>query len=283
MKKIKKMVRNSYRLPAVEGTFYNSNPVKLTQQLDAFFSKAPDITITGKILGIVAPHAGYIYSGFTAAVAYNLLKESEIKNVIIISPSHREYFKAVTIFPGLGYSTLFGNIDINQDIKEELLKYDLIKESTMGHGAEHALEIQLPLLQRVLKSNFNILPLVMGDQSKQICLMLGEILFKVLENKNDYLIVASSDLSHFYSSTEAKVKDDVMINGINNFDVDGMLKNLESKKVEACGAGPIVAMMMATKKLGAGSSKVLHYSNSGDVTGDNSEVVGYLSAIVWKQ
>ena len=277
------MVKNSYRLPVVEGTFYQSDPVKLTQQFDTFFSNAPKVTITGKILGMVVPHAGYIYSGFTASVAYNMLRGNEIKDVVIISPSHREYFKAVTIFDGLGYSTLFGNIDINQNIKEELLKYDLIKESTRGHGAEHALEIQLPFLQKVLKNNFNILPLVMGDQNVGTCLMLGEILSKVFENKSDYLIIASSDLSHFYSSAKAKIKDDVMINGINNFDIDGIIEDLESKNTEACGGGPILSMMMATKKLGANSSKVLHYSHSGEVTGDHNEVVGYLSAIVWKE
>ena len=277
------MIKNSYRSPAVEGTFYHSSPVKLTQQLDAFFSNAPEVIFKGKILGIVAPHAGYIYSGFTAAVAYNLIKGSEIKDVVIISPSHREYFRGVTIFDGLGYSTLFGNVDINQNIKKEIVKYDLIRESAQGHGAEHALEIQIPFLQRALKNNFNILPLVMGDQSKETCLMLGKILSEVLEDKNDYLIVASSDLSHFYSSVEAKVKDDVMINNIDNFDIDGLLNNLEFKNTEACGGGPIAAMMTATKKLGANSSRVLHYSNSGDVTGDNDEVVGYLSAIVWKQ
>ena len=276
------MAKSIYRLPVVEGTFYYADPLKLTQQLDSFFSKVPEVTITGEILGMVVPHAGYIYSGFTAAVAYDLLKERDIKDVVIISPSHREYFKAVTIFDGLGYSTTFGNIDINQNIREELLKYDLIKESNKGHGQEHALEVQLPFLQRVLKSGFNILPLVMGDQSEDINLMLGEILFKVFEKKKNYLIVASSDLSHYHTSVEAKHKDDVIINDINHFDMEGMLENLESKKTEACGGGGIVAMMKATKKLGANSSQVLHYSHSGDVTGDNNGVVGYLSAVIWK-
>ena len=276
-------MKNSYRLPAVEGTFYYSDPLKLNQQFDAFFSNVPEVTITGKMLGMVVPHAGYIYSGFTASVAYNLLKGREIKDVVIISPSHREYFKEVTIFDGLGYSTLFGNVDINQNIKEELLKYDLIKESARGHGKEHALEIQLPLLQRVLNNNFNILPLVMGDQNIGACVMLGKILSEVFANKNDYLIIASSDLSHFYSYEKAKTKDGVMINSIDNFDIDEVIENVGSKKTEACGSGPIISMMMATKRLGANFSKVLHYSNSGDVTGDHSEVVGYLSAVVWEE
>jgi MEMO1 family protein len=272
----------NYRLPAVAGMFYPSNPAELIHQIDGFFSSAPKFDLEGQIIGLVAPHAGYIYSGLTAAVAYNLLKGKSIKTVILISPSHKEYFKGVTLFSGDGYATPLGQLEIDDEIKQALLIHnDVITASTHGHQGEHALEVQLPFLQRTLK-DFKIIPLVMGDQNAELCQKLSDILFDVLKDRDDILIVASSDLSHYYKASIAVVKDNVIINDINNYDPDKILEHLMKRSTEACGGGPISVMMKTAKKLGADKSKVLHYSDSGDTSGDKNEVVGYLSAAIWK-
>jgi AmmeMemoRadiSam system protein B len=250
--------------------------------MDSYFSNAPKFDLDGQIIGLIVPHAGYIYSGFTAAVAFNLLKGKTIETVIVISPSHREFFKGVSVYEGDGYSTPLGNLDIDEDLKNEILTAgEPFTASLSGHKGEHALEVQLPFLQRTLKE-FKILPLVMGEQSIEICQKVSQILFEVLKNRENYLIVASSDLSHYYSAAEAKKLDNIVINDINNFDPDKLLEHLLKHYAEACGGGPINSMMNAAKKLGANKSKVLHYSDSGDASNDKNEVVGYLSASVWK-
>jgi MEMO1 family protein len=276
------MNNTNYRLPAVAGMFYPSNPAELIHQIDEFFSRAPKFDLEGQVIGLVAPHAGYIYSGFTAAVAYNLLKGKSIKTVILISPSHKEYFKGVSIFSGDGYATPLGILEIDEELKQILLTYsDVITASSHGHKGEHAIEVQLPFLQRALK-DFKIIPLVMGDQNADLCQKLSDVLSETLKCRDDILIIASSDLSHYYKASEAVIKDNVIINDINNYDPDKILEHLMKCSTEACGGGPISVMMKTAKKLGANNSKVLHYSDSGDTSGDKNEVVGYLSAAVWK-
>jgi MEMO1 family protein len=275
------MSKETYRAPAVAGMFYEKDPEILSKIVDKYISNAESQEITGRIYGIIAPHAGYIYSGQTAAFGYKNLIGKQYDTVVVISPSHREYFEGVSVFNGAGYSTPLGNIEIDQDLKTKfIVSNSYMMEGNMGHRNEHALEVQLPFLQRILK-DFKILPLVMGDQNREICNALGNTLAEILADKKNSLIVASSDLSHFHETKKAKVLDDVIINNINNYEVEDLLKNLGCGKTEACGGGPIAAMMSASKKLGAKNAKVLKYSDSGDVSGDKNEVVGYLSAIVW--
>jgi MEMO1 family protein len=275
------MSKETYRTPAVAGMFYEKDPELLSKIVDKYISSAVSQEISGKIFGIVAPHAGYIYSGQTAAFGYKQLVGRQYDTVVVISPSHREYFEGVSIYNGAGYSTPLGDIDIDQELKEKFInnaKY--MVEGIMGHRSEHALEVQLPFLQRVLK-DFRILPLVMGDQNRETCNALGDTLADILKDEKNTLIVASSDLSHFHPSNKAKVLDDIIIKNINDFEIDELLTNLSHGKTEACGGGPVAAMMKASKILGANNARVLKYSDSGDISGDKSEVVGYLSAIVW--
>jgi MEMO1 family protein len=276
------MNKNSYRLPVVAGMFYPGDMKTLSNDIEQYFKNVPIENFQGQILGLVAPHAGYIYSGFTASYVYKQLTGKEYKTVVVISPSHREHFYGISVFPGLGFTTPLGKMDIDMELKEELLKHgEPFIESDQGHGKEHALEVQLPFLQYVLKE-FKILPLVMGDQNINLCKLLGENLASIFKDRNDVLIVASSDLSHYHNSKVAEKLDSVVINDINNFNWEGLLKHLSTRECEACGGGPISAMLIATEKMGATKAKVVHYSDSGDMTNDKNEVVGYLSAIIWK-
>jgi predicted class III extradiol MEMO1 family dioxygenase len=208
------------RPAAVAGRFYSGKKLELEREVAMYLENAPDIDIPGQILGIVAPHAGYMYSAGVAARAYR----------------HR---------------------------------FD-----------EHALEVQLPLLQKVL-DHFTLLPIIIGEQNYDNLDTLAKALGTVLHNRNA-LIVASSDLSHFYDTHKAETLDSVVSNDIKNFNEDDLFAHLNSGDCEMCGGGPVVATMKACKLLGADQSRVLKYRTSGDITGDQREVVGYLSAVFYK-
>ncbi len=276
------MKETKYRIPVVAGSFYPSNPADLINQMDSYFEKAPKFDLDGQILGLIAPHAGYIYSGFTASVAYNLLKGKNIKTVVLISPSHREFVHGVSIYDGDGYATPLGNLEVDDELRNELLSFGgPIYKSSDGHRAEHALEVQLPFLQRVL-TNFKIVPLVMRNDSFEICKALSENLYTALSKRENYLIVASSDLSHYKNSLVANKLDSVIKEDIDKFDPESIMNDVLHGKAEACGCAPIVSMLEALRKLGANRSKVLHYSDSGDAIKDKTLVVSYLSAVIWK-
>ena len=269
---------NMVRKPSAAGYFYPSSPQKLREELNLLLSVSKPETRPDDIFGIVSPHAGYIYSGRTAAFAYNLIKGREYKNVIVISPSHREYFPGISVYEGDAYETPLGVIEVNIKIADELASGSrLIFKGIQGHREEHAVEVQLPFLQMVLE-NFKIVPVVMGDQGKAYVDELASKLGKVVDKET--LIVASSDLSHYHSKQEAFELDSVVEKWISEFDYEGLRQDLEERACEACGGGPIVAMMKAAALSNKSKSVILNRSDSGDVSGDNGEVVGYISAVI---
>lgn len=272
---------NQTRPATVAGTFYPEEPSELKRQIDFLLKNLEKKPLVGDLHAIVVPHAGYMYSGQVAAAAYKHLLDGDFEHVVVIAPSHREYFSGISVLPATGYATPLRTVKIATDLCEKLVEQnEIIISSWSGHKDEHALEVQLPFLQRVL-GDFNLIPIVMGDQSFDYSLVLGEALAKVLRHKKS-LIVASSDLSHYYPASDAEAKDTNIINRINNFDYEGLWDDIESKTCEACGAGPIVAAMIAARKQGANKAEVLMYQHSGHVTGDQSAVVGYLSAAIYQ-
>jgi len=264
----------------VAGYFYPADKDKLQKDIAIMLQVAKPEKAFNNIFGIVSPHAGYMYSGKTAAFAYNLLKDKFYKTVIIISPSHAEYFPGISIYDGDAYETPLGIVEIDQVMVDKLVQNSkIISRGIQGHRKEHALEVQIPFLQTVLK-NFKIIPIVMGDQSKMFVDELAEKISKVIDDNT--LVVASSDMSHFYSSEEAERLDSVVEKRINEFDFEQLLKDLDDHECEACGGGPIAVMMKAASLKNIDKSLVISRSDSGDVTGDKSEVVGYLSAVVYE-
>jgi AmmeMemoRadiSam system protein B len=267
------------RKAAVAGYFYPSDPKKLSDEIETLLSISSSGINLKSIAGIVSPHAGYIYSGRTAAYVYNLLREKDINKILIISPSHREYFPGVCIYEGDGYETPLGVVEVDSELAGELINGNrTIYRGIEGHKNEHAIEVQIPFLQKIIKE-FKIVPIVMGDQGKMFVDKLAAKISEVADDKT--LIVASSDLSHYYSKIEADELDSVIESDINNFDYEKLQNDLELKKCEACGGGPIVAMMKASFLMNKKNARVLNRSNSGDTTGDYSGVVGYLSAVVY--
>jgi hypothetical protein len=246
--------------------------------IDGFLAKAATPPLEN-VVALVAPHAGYVYSGPVAAYSYALLKGRKFDRVVVIAPSHYEAFDFSSVYDGAAYATPFGQVPVDQTFAQKMAKMSpLIKLSALGHTPsadhpEHALEVQLPFLQRVI-GQFQLVPIIMGDQSYENCRALGVALAKLVAGSNT-LIVASSDLSHYHTYDEAVKIDHKTLKAIEEYDYFDLSRNLEQRVWEACGGGPIVATMIAAERLGASQAKVLHYANTGDVTGDHSRVVGY--------
>ena len=270
---------NNVRPAQVAGHFYPANPDKLKKDIQLLLDITKPKEKIEKIFGIVSPHAGYIYSGKTAAHAYNLLIGKQFKTVVIISPSHSEYFPGISVFEGDAYETPLGILEVDSEYRGKLETDDgTIFNGYDGHRKEHALEVQLPFLQTVLQ-DFKIVPVVMGDQSHRNIDLLAKKLADVSDHET--LIVASSDLSHFYDRKHADKLDSIVEKRVSEFDFESLQKDLETRNCEACGGGPIVALMKAAKLKNIQHSMVLHRCDSSDVTGDTKEVVGYLSAVVY--
>jgi AmmeMemoRadiSam system protein B/AmmeMemoRadiSam system protein A len=271
------------RPAGVAGGFYPEDPVELSSMIDNFLQAVPSQNINGEIFAIISPHAGYVYSGHVAAYGYAALKNQKIDRVIIISPSHLESFKGVSIYNGNAYATPLGKLLVDKEFAKKLsASNDLLRLSDDGHESviqgrmEHALEVQLPFLQKVI-SEFKIVPIVMGDQQYESCRALGVSLAKLITDTQT-IIVASSDLSHYHDYNSAVAMDKKVLNAIQEWDFFNLSRNLSSRIWEACGGGPIVATMIAAEKSGINSLKLLKYANSGDVDiGDKDKVVGYSS------
>jgi AmmeMemoRadiSam system protein B len=270
------------RPPAVAGMFYPEKKITLDQDVAMVLEESREIDLQGEIIGMVVPHAGYMYSGGVAARAYRQIVDSNIDVVVVIAPSHCEYFTEISIYDGYAYSTPLGTIPVDNDLAQELVKQSpQIVLSEKGHRfEEHALEVQLPFLQKIIEK-FRFVPIVMGEHSHDNIQSLANGLAHVLKNQKA-LIVASTDLSHFYNDEKANSLDQVVVDDIENFDEEKLFQDIQTGECEMCGGGPAVAVMKACKLLGASKSQVLLYRNSGDITGDREEVVGYLSAIFIK-
>jgi AmmeMemoRadiSam system protein B len=267
------------RKPAVAGMFYPAQRNRLEDEVRTLLAISKPEQEYKNVFGLVSPHAGYIYSGRTAAYGFNLLKNSDAQTVVIISPSHREYFPGVSIFNGDGYETPLGIVEINKEMSDKLTSDSrVVFKGLEGHKEEHAVEVQIPFLQMVL-GNFKIVPVVMGDQGKLYIDELSEKLSHCIDNKT--IIVASSDLSHYYSGDKANKLDLIIETRVADFDYEGLQNDLQRRNCEACGGGPIVVMMKTATLLNKNRSKVLYRCNSGDTTGDYREVVGYLSAVIY--
>jgi AmmeMemoRadiSam system protein B len=266
----------------VAGMFYPRNRSNLEREIALYLESSPQEDIQGDIIGLVVPHAGYMYSGGVAARAYRQVMDKSYDIVIVISPSHRAYFPGISVYDGYGYGTPLGIIPVARELAKEITDYSPnIALGDEGHRTEeHALEVQLPFLQEVLK-DFQLLPIMMGEQDKENITVLAEALAHVLKDKKA-LTVASTDLSHFYNYDKAALLDRVVIDDINAFNEDKLIDDLHRKRCEMCGGGPAAAAMKTARLLGADKSKVLLYRNSGDVTGDKGQVVGYLSSVLYK-
>jgi len=279
------------RYPAVAGLFYEGDSETLKKRIEWCFKhelgpgSIPSINEQGErnIIGLVCPHAGYVYSGPIAAHSYAELAKDGIPDVVVIlGPNHTGLGSGVSIVDSGYWRTPLGNVEINSEVARRIVRNsDIVAVDELAHLQEHSIEVQLPLLQYIYGDRFSFVPICMMLQMRDVCVEVGNAIAKAVEYENA-VIIASTDLTHYEPHDRACNKDVKVLKAIEALDPDLMLKLVDSLPVSMCGPGPVASMLYAVKKLGAKKATILKYATSGDVTGDKYSVVGYGSVKVEK-
>ena len=272
------MLRN----PVVAGSFYPGNSRILKNMITDYLQNADGPEEFSDILGIISPHAGYMYSGQCAAFGFKALKQKDFDLAVMIAPSHRfgDFDYSVTDYNE--FLTPLGRIKVAQDIVKELkLKYSMVT-SDYANDSEHSLEVQLPFLQQI-KPEAKIVPILMGEQNPENSRRLAVNLAEYFEDRLEKTVfIISSDLSHYYDKPTATKMDTMIAENLEKLDVKKMEEDMLHGNVEACGLGGILTLMSLAKIFNYNSITNLDYRNSGDVSGDYDQVVGYLSSCAYK-
>jgi AmmeMemoRadiSam system protein B len=263
----------------IAGTWYAGNAKKLAASVDEYLETAQVPKLSGEVVAVIAPHAGHVYSGGVAAHAFAAVRELTPDLVVVLSPFHNLAAVPLLTTKHEAYSTPLGNIEVDHPALLDLQLHLDFPITSIANDREHSLEIELPFLQRALKNDFKLLPLMIRAQEVDVARKLGHALAQTLQNKNA-LIVASTDLSHFYDQRTAKLLDEEMLRRFESFDPEAIFEAEQTGKGFACGHAAVAAMLWAARDLGANKVQILNYATSGDVTGDQSSVVGYGAAVV---
>jgi hypothetical protein len=250
--------------------------------MDSLLDAARPPLVEGEVLGLIVPHAGHRYSGNTAAHAFRLVRGQPRDLVVVVSPMHAPAPEPLLTTAHAAYGTPLGAIEVDHEALQALdgvLAERNQRIVKVARDQEHSLEIELPFLQRSLQAGFKLLPVMIHTHSEKTCQALGDALANVLAGKN-FLLVASTDLSHFYPLRLAERLDAEMLRCFELFDPQAVLAAEEEGRGFACGAPAVAAVLWAAHALGADAVRVLHHSTSAEETGDSSSVVGYGSAAV---
>jgi len=267
------------------GRWYDADPDVLARSVDGYLDSAQLPELEGEVIAVIAPHAGHTYSGPVAGYAFAAIRGRSLDLVAVIGPMHHSYVEPLITTAYDAYSTPLGEVPVDKDALHEL---DAILKSELGFGLspvqrdlEHSLEIELPFLQRALAPHWKLLPVMDRAREPRVSQGLGKALAQVLRGRN-FVIVASTDLSHFYNQQTALTYDRAMLNAIEAFDPAEAFDLERAGKGFACGLGAFTAVMWAARELGADKVKVLRHATSGNVTGDYASVVGYAAAAILK-
>ena len=274
--------RESAKEPAVAGAFYPADPKDLGGVVDAYLAKADARPAGGRLIALIAPHAGYVYSGQVAAHSYRHLVERSVDTVIVIGASHHAAFSGASVYAEGGMRTPLGVVKINEKIARSLLNEQAGVVFARGpFEKEHSLEVQLPFLQRTLK-DLTVVPILLGAPTYAATQHLVDRLTEVLRRNDRAIIVASTDLSHYHGYDGAVKKDRKVIDAVSRMSVEDLQGLLAGGEGEACGGYPVLVAMMVGRNLGATNGVLYKYANSGDVSGDRSRVVGYAAMGLYK-
>jgi AmmeMemoRadiSam system protein B len=275
---------NNPRPSPIAGTWYPGDAEQLADSIDRFLSGAKTRPVKGDLKAIIVPHAGHRYSGGVAAYAYNVVREKHPKTIAVISPMHQYYPARLLTSAHDSYETPLGQVSVNRDLVRQLSQALMTPHgdglTPIARDQEHSIEIQLPFLQRIYPDGFVLLPVMLRDQSAETARELADALVQLLPEGS--LLVASSDLSHFYTENDALLLDGAILKAIHDFSPEDLYQLEAESRGFACGLGAIACVLWAGGKLGANRVDILNQATSGDVTGDRSSVVGYASAVVYQ-
>ncbi len=274
------------RPSVIAGSWYPGTENALARTVDEYLAHMDQEPIAGDLLGLISPHAGYVYSGQTAAYAYHHLENRQFDTVVLMGPSHRAWVGGVAASTEDAYATPLGLVPLDQDLIATL--GGKLTLHPVCRDQEHALEIQLPFLQRQL-GDFALVPLMMNADEPQAAWRLAAALAEVIQQRSAEgkrtLLVASSDLHHIPDYAEVVRRDRAVVDAVGAYDLEALTQRLMDPRSSVCGRIPILAVLHAARQLGADATRVLHYTNSGDVTGQRTPgqyTVGYMAAAVYR-
>ncbi len=274
------------RPSAIAGRWYPRVAERLARTVDDYLAAAQLPALTGEVVGVIAPHAGHLYSGATAGYAFASVLGKTIPRVVVVSPLHGLHPAEIITSAHQGYETPLGPVWIDQAalgaLERAMQAQGLPALARVAQDSEHSLEIELPFLQRALVGPFELLPLMVRTFNRRTLRALGQALAET-QTEFPALLVASTDLSHFFPLETAGKLDAVMLARIAELSPEGVLESDATGIGQACGAGAVSAVMWAALARGANAVEVLHHSTSADQTGDASAVVGYGAAVILKR
>lgn len=272
------------RKASVAGSFYPSDKKELSQMIDNFLNQTTDANVKNEseLWGIIAPHAGYLYSGQIAAYSYKQIKDKPFKTVIILASSHYMRYKGIAIYPDGKWETPLGKISVDTKVSRLLQeKTKILKTFPAPFFQEHSIEAQLPFLQKTL-NNFKIVPILFGQEiSDDEYKKIAEAIFGLIKEKaGEILVIASTDFSHYHDYSKAKIMDHIALKHIQGLNTDRLITNLEQRNCEMCGASAVITLMLIAEQFPT-EVNILKYANSGDTVGDKNSVVGYSSILFY--
>ena len=267
------------RKPVVAGQFYPASPSQLKTMIKSMVNEQ---AVKEEVIGLVSPHAGYMYSGPVAGATISRIKFKE--TFIIMGPNHTGRGKPLSIMTQGSWQTPLGEVKIDSELGLRMLaKSRTLEEDSAAHEMEHSIEVQLPFLQ-YFKSDIKIVPIVIGFATGNVYKQLGsEIAEAVKELNKEVVIIASSDMTHYEPQESARNKDNQAIEALLALNEDELLKRVDELNISMCGYAPAVSLIAAAKELGAKRAELVKYQTSGDTTGDYSSVVGYAGIIIKKE
>jgi len=272
--------KHSARPSPIAGTWYTTDPKRLETEIQTFIDNAvlSDDEFIGEVFGVVAPHAGYIYSGKTAGYAYRVMEGLQRDIVVVLSPFHQYHGADLLTTVHDSYVTPLGAVPVETEILAQL--NESIPLQQVEHDMEHALEIQLPFIQCALSNEFSLLPLMVRTRERKKLKRIAEDLMDLLQGRS-FLIVASTDLSHYSPLETAHQMDAEMLRRIKAMDAEGVLAAEGEGAASACGASSVALLLYAARMQKDPQAFILNYSTSADATGDTSSVVGYGAAAIF--
>lgn len=265
------------REPFVAGRFYTRNRDELCAQIDSFIQQA-NVERSENVYALIAPHAGYIYSGTVAAHAYKRIAGANYDTAVVLAPSHYEHFDGVSVIPEGLFRTPIGDMEIDSGFTAELMKKREFRFIENAHIPEHSLEVQVPFIQRTIVSA-KLVPIVLSNSSLDLMRLVGETIAQTASALNrKIMVILSTDLSHFHSYEDAVARDNKLIETLSKKDPALFKRVINEGYASACGEAAILAGMYYAASRGPFECNILKYANSGDSSGDHQRVVGYLAA-----
>lgn len=270
----------------IAGVWYSGDPGTLAFEIDHYIEDAHLPELEGEVIAVISPHAGYRYSGRTAGYAFRAVRGLAPRIVAVVSPYHNYHTAALLTSAHQAYKTPLGEVPVDQESLKQFLQLlqarGMTSVKALYQDREHSLEIELPFLQRALAQPFSLLPVMLRSRTAAQVELVGKALADVLRGK-PALMVASTDLSHFYPEDTANALDHEIMHQMELFSPQGVLQIEEQGRGFACGGAAVAAVLWAARELGATQVRVVHHSTSGDETQDTTSVVGYGAAVVIKQ